>query len=122
MENATKALLIAGSVLISILIISLLVMIFNNTGNVSRTYNDRIESEDITKFNSNFTKYLGQDLTIHEVITITNFALNNGVTVNNGKSTADINDSSLKEKYSITIPENAYGSDGYIKEVTIMKK
>ncbi len=77
MENATKALLIAGGVLIAILIITVMVMLFNSTGNVSRTYNDRIETEEITKFNTNFTKYLGQKITMHDVVTIYNFAINN---------------------------------------------
>lgn len=81
MENATKALLIAGGVLIAILIITVMVMLFNSTGNVSRSYNDRIETEEVTKFNANFTQYLRQDLTIHDVISICNFAKQNGVEV-----------------------------------------
>ena len=38
MENATKALLIAGGVLIAIIIISVMVITFKKTGNISKTY------------------------------------------------------------------------------------
>ena len=118
MENATKALLIAGGVLIAILIITVMVMLFNSTGNVSRSYNDRIETEEVTKFNSNFTQYLGQKFTIHEAITITNFAKNNGVEIDNGKTTAEIDPATAKEKkYTLTV--NSYDENGYIDSITI---
>lgn len=119
MENATKALLIAGGVLIAILIITVMVMLFNSTGNVSRSYNDRIETEEVTKFNANFTQYLGQEFTIHEAITITNFANSNGVTIASGaKTTNDIDIMTAKEKkYTLTI--NSYDENGYINSITI---
>ena len=79
MENATKALLIAGGILIAIIIIWVMVTLFQNTGRTSESYNKRLSAEEIEIFNSNFTKYLGQDLTIHQVVTICNFAKSNGV-------------------------------------------
>lgn len=118
MENATKALLIAGGVLIAILIITVMVNLFNSTGNVSRSYNARIEAEEVTKFNSNFTQYLGQQLTIHEAITITNFAENNGVDISGEKATSNIDNNTAKEKkYTLII--NDYDENGYIDSITI---
>ena len=118
MENATKALLMAGGVLIAIIIISVLVITLQKTGNVSKSYDETVQTEEITKFNSNFTKYLGQKFTIHEAITITNFANSNGLKINGGKTTSDIDQSdALEKKYSITI--NNYDDNGYIKEITI---
>ncbi len=126
MENATKALLIAGGVLIAIIIISVLVITFQKTGNVSRTYSQTVDQEQITIFNSNFTKYVGQDLTIHEVVTICNFAYNNGthnVTVNSqhiNPFTSDNIKDNLENRYELKI--NAYDINGYITNVQIISK
>lgn len=79
MENASKALLMAASVLIGIILISLMVIMFMNSGNVSSSYDKTISQEEISVFNSNFTKYVGRGLTIHEVKSIINFAKANGV-------------------------------------------
>lgn len=120
MENATKALLIAGGVLIAIIIISVLVMTLQKTGNVSKTYDTTVSQEEITKFNVNFTKFVGinNKFTIHEAITITNFAKKNGVTVNGPKTTNDINNDEAKEKkYTLTV--NSYDDNGYINSITI---
>ena len=118
MENATKALLIAGGILIAIIIIWVMVTLFQNTGRTSESYNKRLSAEEIEIFNSNFTKYLGQNLTIHEVITITNFANSNNVKVNNPKGTNNVIANEIrKEKYRISI--NKYNDTGYISEITI---
>ena len=74
MENASKALLMAASVLIGIILISLMVIMFMNSGNVSGSYDKTISQEEISVFNSNFTKYVGRNLTIHEVKSIIYFA------------------------------------------------
>lgn len=79
MENASKALLMAASVLIGIILISLMVIMFMNSGNVSSSYDKTISQEEISVFNSSFTKYVGRGLTIHEVKSIINFAKANGV-------------------------------------------
>ena len=118
MENATKALLIAGGVLIAIIIIIIIVSLFRNAGNQSRTYKESVQTDEATIFNNNFTKYLGKKFTIHEAITITNFAKSKGVTVNNPKTVGNINnDSSKEEIYSISI--DSYDDNGYIKTITI---
>ena len=58
MENATKALIIAGAVIITILVISLGVMVFKNYRD-SVLDNSSLDEEEITEFNSQFTEYLG---------------------------------------------------------------
>lgn len=118
MENATKALLIAGGVLIAIIIISVMVVTFQKTGNVSKTYKSNIDEEEITKFNTNFTKYVGEELNIQQAISITNFAKNNNVEVKNGKTTADITDEIINKKMFKLIILN-YNDDGYINKVQI---
>lgn len=127
MENATKALLIAGGVLIAILIITVLVITLQKTGNVSKAYDKTIDQEEITKFNVNFTKYVGQKLTIHQVVTICNFAYNNEthkVKINE-KSTIPYTSNDIKDNldktYSLTIPNDAYDANGYITKIQIVK-
>ena len=58
MENASKALIIAGSILVSIVIITLGVMIVNNVTGLVRTSSDMSEQE-VATFNSKFENYEG---------------------------------------------------------------
>ena len=75
MENASKALLIAGGILVGILILSIGVYLFNNYRDVGITYEQSLSATEIEKFNSNFTKFEGRDdITIHEILTLANFA------------------------------------------------
>ena len=109
MENASKALLMAGGILIGILILSLMTTLFVSSRQLSANYDNTKNEEAIQRFNVNFTKYLGQDITIHQHITIKNFAdiKNNkifDVTVNDPSSTIEqdiqkVNNEYKKEKY-----------------------
>lgn len=57
MENASKALIIAGAILLSILIIGLGMMVFNNAKNALTSAN--LDQEQIDAFNSKFESYIG---------------------------------------------------------------
>lgn len=57
MENASKALIIAGAILLAILLISLGIMIFNQAQDVTK--NSGMSKAEIQSFNSQFTKYEG---------------------------------------------------------------
>lgn len=58
MENASKALIIAGAILLAILIISLGILIYNQAKGV---INDNAMSQvEITQFNTQFTQYEGK--------------------------------------------------------------
>lgn len=124
MENASKALLIAAGVLVGVLLLSLMVTLFVSASSLSMSYDETKNAEAIQQFNANFTKYLGKELTIHEVVTICNFAQKNGVTVTSSKDIKDIrNDvdeynSSSKDSikiYKLTIV--SYSDDGYINSI-----
>ena len=73
MENASKALLIAGAILISILLISLGILLFNSakgtTDNASKT-GDLME---MAAFNAKFKLYEGKNKSADEVIELINF-------------------------------------------------
>ena len=73
MENASKALLMAGAILIAMLVIVLGIMLFANTRETPREYHEQLSKQEVEAFNSNFTKYLEKDLTVHDVVTIYNF-------------------------------------------------
>lgn len=74
MENATKALLIGGGILIAMLVIGVGVLIFNNYGEASLTYEQTLQATEIQKFNVNFMQFEGrEDISIHEIVTLANF-------------------------------------------------
>ena len=55
MENASKALIIAGAILLAILLISLGIMIFNQAQDTVN--NSGMSQAEITAFNNKFLKY-----------------------------------------------------------------
>ena len=59
MENATKALIIAGSILIAILLIAMGIRTFNSTEGLRREQEKSIDTTDINMFNSKFSGNLG---------------------------------------------------------------
>lgn len=129
MENASNALMMAAGVLVGVLILALMVTLFASSSSVSRTYENSKHEEAVQQFNSNFTKYVGKDLTIHEVVTICNYANKYGVSVvNSSGSLTSYNESNIKTDvasytstattithYKLSI--NSYSDDGYVSEI-----
>ncbi len=68
MENASKALIIAGAILLAILIISLGIMVYNNARNTVGSSN--LDSQSISSFNSQWENYAGTNKTASEVRTL----------------------------------------------------
>ena len=60
MENASKALIIAGAILISILIISLGVIIYQQAAGVIN--NNSMSELEVTQFNEPFESYVGKNI------------------------------------------------------------
>ena len=88
MENASKALLMAGGVLIGILILSLAAYLFVDFGSTSAEIHRQNEEKQITEFNSKFTSYEGYytvaeqgnkiwQITIYDIITLVGYAKEN---------------------------------------------
>ena len=61
MENASKALIIAGAILLAIVIISLGLVVVNNTRSV--TDNTNLNAQEIETFNNKFAAYEGTNVT-----------------------------------------------------------
>ena len=81
MENASKALIMAGAVLIAILIISLSVLVYKNfSGSVKDSAN--MDEQEVANFNSKISPYLGDNVSgsqvnalIQLVVSINNSAI-----------------------------------------------
>ncbi len=78
MENASKALIIAGAILLAILIISLGIMIYNQASGVVN--NNAMSEVDINSFNQKFTQYQGSNIRGAQVNSLLNQILTNNVT------------------------------------------
>ena len=72
MENASKALLMAGGVLIAVLIIAILVRTYGTVSLFQKQKLTEEESRQIAEFNEQYLKYLNQYMYGTEVITIVN--------------------------------------------------
>lgn len=77
MENASKALIIAGSILLAILIIAMGVMIFNNAKNAADT--STFDTAEINMFNQKFERYSNNQLG-SQVKSLISFAISNAST------------------------------------------
>lgn len=68
MENASKALIIAGAILLSILLISLGIMVYTNArGTVTEA---NLDSESAQTYNGKFTQYCGRKKSADDVNTL----------------------------------------------------
>ena len=77
MENATKALLIAGGVLLAIIIISLFVSMYQSVSGLQQAQDDKIEMQQIAAFNAQFEAYDKKLIYGSEVITVMKKAIDN---------------------------------------------
>lgn len=147
MENASKALLIAGGMLLFIIVLSLAIFIWGRIGKQAAGFYERLEQSDVDEFNEKFTRYEGRGtvkeagkwvkpLKIQDVVSMINSANDNNQTermpVNvsvkiisgkdlSGKSTTDIlRDKELEDKEFGLYSENIkYNNLGLINEVGI---
>lgn len=78
MENASKALIIAGAIIISILIIGLGVFIYSGAADNVSTAN--LESEQAQAHNGKFNSYFGQKVTASQVKALMKEVITNNVT------------------------------------------
>lgn len=148
MENASKALLMAGGLLIGILVLSLIAYLFVYFGNQSQDFRDDMYLKQLTKYNAQYTVYDGRsNLTVYDVVTAINIAYENNVKhkedanynteyhvsvkVDNAEKanpnqisiTDTITDLIQKNRESVyTCKVSFYYSSGRVKEVSFTKK
>lgn len=80
MENASKALLIAASVLIVILLIAFGMKIFNSTSGTGEQVEGVMQTTEITMFNNKFMQYVGQDKSLNDVKALANVIIAHNAT------------------------------------------
>ena len=79
MENASKALIMAGEILFGVILITIVVGVYYLWNNLASNINKNIEKTKIEEFNNKFTVYdktldsKAHDLTAYDVISILNF-------------------------------------------------
>lgn len=74
MENASKALIMAGGLLISILVASFMVLVLRKAGKINAEYDTQMSDNELARFNSQFELYARDDNTFFDVITVANLA------------------------------------------------
>lgn len=125
MENASKALLIAGSVLIVILLIAMGVRVFTSTSGTTDQVEGTMQSTEIAQFNSKFTQYAGEKKSAAQVKALANVVIANNATSSRkvsfaGKtSPSDISTimGSYTSSYTITVQDT--NNDGYVDTISI---
>ena len=123
MENASKALIIAGAILLAILIISLGILIYNQAAGIVNS--NSMSDVEITQFNAQFTQYQGtqsgstvrallqevlsNNLTQDDDDRKVSVNGNAGVTITASTSSVDMEKISTGGSYTVTC---SYGTSG----------
>ncbi len=94
MENASKALLIAGGVLVAILILGVLIVTINIVNSNQKTREKTLATEQLAEFNQKYEAYNKKALRGTDIITLMKMAIEN----NNKMEVADVG-----EQYFINI-------------------
>jgi len=144
MDNASKALIIAGAILIAVMLVSLGVMLYNTAAGVAETTIGSVEALGVSGFNAQFETYLGTrksksqaaGLVSKIIANNTNNDIEIAITFEpiSGKGTGfavvtatnllskgrdDIN-AAKNVAYDITVDsDNGYNTDGTIKTIKI---
>ena len=100
MENASKALIIAGAILLSILIVSLGIMVFQNAKNTVGSSN--LNKQEIESFNSQWQSYEGKKQTASQVK-----AMVQAVIASNASETKGGTNRWINVKKDTTVPTDA---------------
>lgn len=78
MEDASKALLMAGELLLGVLILSVIVYLFSNAGNLSKEYDSVYDSQAVAEFNAKIEKnsILLKKIYPQNIVSLANFVYN----------------------------------------------
>ena len=130
MENASKALVIAGAILIVILLISIGIAILNSTSNLQKEVNEGIESTEVQSFNEQFTKFEGRIVNASQVKSLLlltkannayyDFDSNTPIgTDKYVKITGSVTSNSLFANKTYKVSIDSYNQNGYVSIIKI---
>ncbi len=126
MENASKALIIAGAILISILLIGIGMMVFGNISGITGGAQQEMDSMQIQMFNDKFSHYEGTNVSGSNVKSLINVINSNNasttdesrkITFNTGSVSA-VKDVQTNARYTVTFTPN---NSGFYTKVSITK-
>ena len=86
MENASKALLMAGGILLAIITLSLIIYLTSSTTRMAEEQDAKTLSEQITEFNKSYEAYNRRRMYGTDVITIVNKAIDHNRRMNAGET------------------------------------
>lgn len=116
MENVTKALIIAGSILIVILLIAFGLRILNSSKVTTEATETKMDTTSATAFNNKFMPYVGENKTKSQIISLINLAV-----ANNAVSSHKVSIQSTINAYTSYFPEGNFEEskkpDGLIKHI-----
>lgn len=129
MENASKALIIAGAILISILLISVGVLVMNSINPMKKSAQDRSETMAIESFNAQFTSYEGEQSGSQVRAMFSAVKASNAVNTDHivtvykydgaGKKVEATNASGYSTNKKYTIEIITYDAGGYASEILV---
>lgn len=75
MENASKALLLAGGVIMALMVAAIGVYIYDSFNKTAESYSEQLKTAELHNYNSKFDVYIDRtDITAQEIISIINIA------------------------------------------------
>lgn len=128
MENATKALIIAGAVLIAILLIGVGVMVFNAASDPINQAQNSTEAQAVRMFNESFAPYLGENITAQQAKSLISAVQSSNSKDEEHKVTITLDGKEEDAKVSKISTKNHYKAEetsddaGYIKTIAITTK
>lgn len=130
MENAAKALIIVGTILIAMILISLSLLILNSTGGIRQISEQNVSITEVTAFNNFFLNYEGNNVNAAKVKSLIQIINANNAEYDFYSNTPHgtdkyieikgidlINKMTVSKNYKVYISE--YNKNGYISEITI---
>lgn len=142
MENASKALLIAGGILLAVLVLALLALLLSNISSNQLAQEKKLKTEQVQEFNQQWEAYNKKALFGADIITVVNKAIQNNkavetmfehnkfyvnVTINCGSTSFDTKITKLNLKTGETelvnsVPDTVTGGDEISKDSISLSK
>ena len=91
MENASKALVIAGGILIALMILASFMFLFNQMSENANLQDEQQKAEEIVEFNSPYEVYQRNLLRGYDIVTVSNKANDYNINYRNKTEETDIN-------------------------------
>ena len=107
MENASKALIMAGGILIGIIVLSIGVFLYLKMAVVKEQYNKDLEVAELAKFNTEITVFKGREnIRAYEIISLINFVKSNNTKNPNQPIELRVVDSSTSSNLMLKVKTN----------------